>query len=69
MEAQAVFLNLYTVQSSCKHDFFVVFPFVGEETNGSYLFANKLNGLNGLALLLIWGIYLHTADHLLEMRR
>ncbi len=69
MEAQAVFLNLSTVHPSCKHDFFVVFTFVDEQTNGSYLFANERNGLNRLALLLIWGIYLHTADHLLEMRR
>jgi hypothetical protein len=27
----------------------VVFPFVGEETNGSYPFANELNRLNGHA--------------------
>jgi hypothetical protein len=31
---------------------FVVRPFVNEETNGSYQFASRLNGLNGLAHLL-----------------
>jgi hypothetical protein len=39
-EAQAV-----TVCSLCKQKF-VVCPFVDEETNGSYPFANGLNGLN-----------------------
>jgi hypothetical protein len=28
----------------------VVCPFIDEETNGSYLFANVLNGLNGLTI-------------------
>jgi hypothetical protein len=49
-EAQAIFLNLFTVCSSCKRKF-VVCPFVYEETNGSYPFASGLNGLNGLAHL------------------
>ncbi len=35
---------------SCKRKF-VICPFV-EETNGSYPFANRINGLNGLAHLL-----------------
>ncbi len=44
-EAQAIFLNPYTVCSSCKW-LFVFCPFVYEVTNGSYLFANRLNGLS-----------------------
>ncbi len=36
-EAQPFFLNLFTVCSSCKRKL-VVCKFVGEETNGSYLF-------------------------------
>jgi hypothetical protein len=52
-EAEAIFLNPFTLCSSCKRKF-VVCPFVDEETNESYLFANGLNGLygiNGLAHL------------------
>ncbi len=49
-EAQRIFLNLFTIDSSCKQKF-VFFPFVGEETSGSYPFANVLNGLKGLAHL------------------
>ncbi len=55
MEAQAISLNLFTVCSSCKWKV-VDGPFVDEETNGSYSFANGLNGLNrpnGLANLCI----------------
>jgi hypothetical protein len=48
MEALAVFLNTFTICLSCKRKF-VIFPFVDETTNGSYLFANGLNGLNRLA--------------------
>jgi hypothetical protein len=51
-EAQAIFLNPFTVCSSCKR-IFVVCPFVDEETNWSYLFTNRLNGLNGLAHLCV----------------
>jgi hypothetical protein len=51
-EAQVIFLNPFTVCSSCKWKF-VVCPLVYEETNGSYLFAKGLNGLNGLAHLCI----------------
>jgi hypothetical protein len=43
-EAQAIFLDPFIVCSSCKWKF-VVRQFVDEETNGSYLFANRLNGL------------------------
>jgi hypothetical protein len=43
-EAKAIFLNLFTVCSSCKWKF-VVYQFVFEETNGSYPFANGLKGL------------------------
>ncbi len=46
-----IFLNLFTVCSSCKQKFYVC-PFVYEETNGSYLFENglkELSGLNGIA--------------------
>jgi hypothetical protein len=43
-EAQAIFLNLLTVSPSCKRKF-VVCPFVDEETNGSYPFADGLNVL------------------------
>ncbi len=44
MKAQAIFLNLFTVCSSCKWKF-VVCPLVDEKTNGSYPFANALNDL------------------------
>ncbi len=43
----AIFLNLFTVCSSCKRKF-KIYPFVGEETYGSYPFSNGLNGLNRL---------------------
>ncbi len=46
-EAQAIFLYLFTFCSSRKRKF-AVCPFVDEEINGSYLFANGLKGLNGL---------------------
>jgi hypothetical protein len=38
------FLNPFIVCSLCKRKF-VVCPYVNEETNGSYPFANGLNGL------------------------
>jgi hypothetical protein len=41
-EAQAIFLNPFTIGRSCKRKF-VVCPFVEEEINGSYPFANGLN--------------------------
>ncbi len=41
------FFNPFTVCSWCKQKC-VVSPFVDEETNGSYPFANRLNGLSGL---------------------
>ncbi len=44
MEAQVIFLNPFTVCSSCKRKF-VVCLYVNEETNGSYPFANGLNRL------------------------
>jgi hypothetical protein len=44
----AIFLNPFTVCSSCKVKF-VACLFVDKETNGSYPF--KKNGLNGLAHL------------------
>jgi hypothetical protein len=44
MEAQVIFLILFTICSSYKRKF-VVGPFVYEETHGSYSFANGLNGL------------------------
>jgi hypothetical protein len=43
MEAQAIFLHPFTICSSCTRKF-VVFPFIDEETNRSYPFANGLNG-------------------------
>ncbi len=46
-EDQAIFLNPFTVCSSCKRKF-VVCSCVDEEKNGSYPFANGLNGLTGL---------------------
>jgi hypothetical protein len=39
-----IFLNPFTVYSSCKRKF-VVCPFVDEETKGSHLVANGLNRL------------------------
>ncbi len=47
MEAQAIFLNLFTVCSSCKWKI-IICPFVDKEIKGSYLFANGINGLNRL---------------------
>jgi hypothetical protein len=41
MEAQATFLNPFTVCSLCKQKFLIC-PFVGEVTNGSYPFTNGL---------------------------
>jgi hypothetical protein len=38
-----IFLNPVTICSSCKRKS-VVLPFVDEETNGSYPFANSLDG-------------------------
>ncbi len=43
-EAQAIFRNPFTVFSSCEQKL-IVCLFVEEETNGSYPFANRLNGL------------------------
>jgi hypothetical protein len=57
-EAQAIFLNPFTVCSWCKRKV-VICLFVDQETNGSYLFANGLNGLNGLYGLA--HLHLHTA--------
>ncbi len=51
-EAQVIFLNLFTVCSSCKWKLDVC-PLVDEETGRSYPFANGLNRLNGLAHLCI----------------
>jgi hypothetical protein len=48
-EAMAIFLNPFTVCSPCIEKF-VVCPFVDEETNGSYPFANRLKGLVNLCL-------------------
>jgi hypothetical protein len=45
-----IFLHPFTICSSYKQKI-VVGPFVDKETDGSYLFANGLNGLNGLAHL------------------
>jgi hypothetical protein len=52
-EDQPIFLNPFTVCSSCKRKV-VVCQFVDEETNGSCLFTNGLHvihGINGLAHL------------------
>jgi hypothetical protein len=49
-ETHVIFHNPFAVCSSCKLKF-VVCPFVDEDTNVSYPFANSLNGLNGLAHL------------------
>jgi hypothetical protein len=46
-EAQEIFLNLFGVCSSWKWKF-VFCPFVDEETNRSYPFANGLNRLANL---------------------
>jgi hypothetical protein len=43
-EAQEIFPNPFTVCKSCKRKF-VVCPFVDDETNGSYPFANGLTDL------------------------
>jgi hypothetical protein len=44
-EAQVIFLNPFTVCSSCKQKF-VICPFTDKETNGSCPFLNRLNGLH-----------------------
>ncbi len=49
-EVQTIFPNQFIVCSSCKRKF-VVCPFVYEETNRNYSFANGLNRPNGLAHL------------------
>jgi hypothetical protein len=49
-QAQAIFLNPFTVCQSCKRKL-IVCPFVNEETNESCPFENGLNGLDGLAHL------------------
>jgi hypothetical protein len=46
-KVQAIFLNPFSICSLCKRKF-VLSPFFNEETNGSYPFANGLNGLDGL---------------------
>jgi hypothetical protein len=48
MEAQAIFLNQFSVSSSNKWKF-VVCPKVNEEMKGSYSFANRLNGFAHLS--------------------
>ncbi len=52
-EGQEIFLNPFTLGSSCKRKFFVC-PFVDEELKGSYLVVNVLNRLNGLAHLCLY---------------
>ncbi len=47
-EPRAIFLHSFTVYSSCTWKF-IVCPLRDEETNGSYSFANRLNGLDQLA--------------------
>jgi hypothetical protein len=44
MQTLAIFLNPFTVCSSCNRKF-VICPFVDEEKNGHYPFANGLNKL------------------------
>jgi hypothetical protein len=67
MEAQAIFLNQFTICSFCKLKF-VVCLFVYEETNRSYPFGNglnrlsRLNGLKGLAHLCKIGALGHSPD-------
>ncbi len=51
-EAYAIFFNPFTVCSLWKLKF-VVCPFVDEETNGSYPFANGLNGPAHLHMLTV----------------
>ncbi len=49
-ESQEIFLGPFTAGTLYERKF-VVCPFVDEERNGSYPFANRLNGPNGLAYL------------------
>ncbi len=55
MEAQAIFLNPFTICSLCKCNF-VFSLLIDEETNRSYPFANKLNGPNGVSNLWAWRV-------------
>jgi hypothetical protein len=55
MEAKTFSLNPFTVCSSCKQKFAVCL-FVDEETNGSYLFANELNGRAHLQMHILYVI-------------
>jgi hypothetical protein len=48
-EAQMIFLNHFTICSSCKQKF-VVCPFVDEQASESYPFANELNELAHLCV-------------------
>jgi hypothetical protein len=52
MKAQSIFLNPFTVCSSCRWKFFVCL-FVDKETNGSYPFENGLNIIMVLTLALL----------------
>jgi hypothetical protein len=59
MEAQVIFLNLFTVCSSCKRKFVVCLSGF-QETNGTSPFVkglNRLNGLNGLGHLCLFNIF------------
>jgi hypothetical protein len=58
MEAQAIFLNPFTVCSSCNWKF-VICPFVDKEINGSYPFSNRLNGLSHLWLYRSWSLWVN----------
>jgi hypothetical protein len=65
VKKNAIFLNLFTAFSSSKRKF-VVCPFFDKETNGSYLFANGLNGPNRLAPLELGDEDIQKQDHKIE---
>jgi hypothetical protein len=68
-EVQVIVLNPFTLCSLCKWKF-VICPFVYIQTKGSYPFANRLSGLNGLnrldglnRLVHLWIWYVTVAGH------
>ncbi len=62
-EAQAIFLNPFTVCSSCKRKFAVCL-FVDEETNGSLQRDLPINGINNVSFILPQSVVVHPESYL-----
>jgi hypothetical protein len=63
-EVQVIVLNPFTLCSLCKWKF-VVCPFVYIQTKGSYPFANRLSGLDGLNRLDVLNGLVHLWIHMI----